>query len=103
MAPVIIRTPAFRRFWRPKCALRRAGDAHESKPPLSFCCQKQWEDNPEGPTIEYMELCSLSPGRLGGRGVCGRMDTRVCMAESLCCSPETITRLSANRLDPNTK
>ena len=30
-------------------------------------------------------------GSLDGRGVWGRMDTRICMAESLCCSPQTIT------------
>ena len=27
------------------------------------------------------------------RGVRGRMDTRICMTESLCCTPETITTL----------
>ena len=30
---------------------------------------------------------------LAGRGVWGRMDTHICMAESLCCLPETITAL----------
>ena len=30
---------------------------------------------------------------LDGRGVCGRTDTCVCTAESLCRSPETITTL----------
>ena len=32
-------------------------------------------------------------GSLDGRGVWGRMYTRICMAESLHCSPETITTL----------
>ena len=32
-------------------------------------------------------------GTLDRRGVSGRMDTHTCMAESLCCSPETITAL----------
>ena len=32
-------------------------------------------------------------GTLDRRGVLGRMDTRICVAESLCCSPETITAL----------
>ena len=32
-------------------------------------------------------------GSLDGRGVWGTMDTCICMAESLCCSPETITTL----------
>ena len=35
-------------------------------------------------------LCSS----LDGRGVWGRMDTRICMAESFCCPHETITTLS---------
>ena len=33
-------------------------------------------------------------GSQDGRGVWGRTDPRTCMAESLCCSPETITLLS---------
>ena len=32
-------------------------------------------------------------GSLYGRGVWGRKDMCICMAESLCCSPETITTL----------
>ena len=32
-------------------------------------------------------------GSLDGSGVWGRMDTCVCMAESVCCAPETITTL----------
>ena len=32
-------------------------------------------------------------GRLDGRGVLGRMDTCICMAESLCCPPKTVTTL----------
>ena len=32
-------------------------------------------------------------GSLDGRGVLVRMDTCICMAESLCCPPETITIL----------
>ena len=32
-------------------------------------------------------------GSLDRKGVLGRMDTCICMAESLCCSPETITTL----------
>ena len=31
--------------------------------------------------------------QLGGRGVWGRMDTCICMAELLCCASETITTL----------
>ena len=40
-----------------------------------------------------MELCSMLWGSVDGRGVWGRMDTCICMAECLCCSPETITTL----------
>ena len=36
---------------------------------------------------------ALLCGSLDGRGVCGRMDTGLCMAESLCCVPETIPTL----------
>ena len=39
-----------------------------------------------------MELCSMSCDRLGGRGIWGRMDECVYMAESLLCS-ETVTAL----------
>ena len=38
-------------------------------------------DNQQGPTVEHRELCSMLCGSLDGRGVCGRMDTRICMAE----------------------
>ena len=37
-----------------------------------------------------MELCSKLCSSLDGMGVRGRMDTCICMAESLFCSPETI-------------
>ena len=47
-------------------------------------------DNQQGPTV-YRELCSMLSGILEGREVWGRMDTCLCMAESLCCSPETVT------------
>ena len=35
-----------------------------------------------------MELCSMSCGSLDGRGIWGRMDTYICMAESFYWSPE---------------
>ena len=51
-------------------------------------------DNQQGPTVEHREFCSVLWGSLDwGGGVWGRMDTCVCMAESLRCSPETITTL----------
>ena len=35
-----------------------------------------------------MELCLILCGSLDGKGVCGRIDTCICMAESLHYSPE---------------
>ena len=43
-----------------------------------------------------MELCSMLCGSLEGRGVWGRMDTCICLTESLCCPPKTITTLLAD-------
>ena len=40
-----------------------------------------------------MELCSMLSVSLDGRGAWGTMDTCICVAESLHCSPETITTL----------
>ena len=40
-----------------------------------------------------MELCSMLCNTLDGRGVWGRKGICICLAESLCCSPETITVL----------
>ena len=37
--------------------------------------------------------CLMSCGSLDGRGVLGRMDTCMCVTESLCCPPKTITTL----------
>ena len=43
-------------------------------------------------TVEYREFCSVLCGSLDGRGV----GSRICMAESLCCPPETVTTLLIN-------
>ena len=43
--------------------------------------------------VEYMELFSMLCSSLNGRGIWGRMDTCIGMAESIHCSPETITTL----------
>ena len=48
-------------------------------------------DNQQGPSIWHMELCLMLCGSLDGRGVWGR--TGICIAESLHCSPETVTLL----------
>ena len=50
-------------------------------------------DNQQGPTVWHRELCSMLHGNLDGRGVWERMDIRICIAESLHCSPETTTTL----------
>ena len=42
-------------------------------------------------------------GRLDGRGVRGRMDTCICKAESLHCSPETLTTLLISYTPTQTK
>ena len=49
--------------------------------------------NQQGPTVEHRELFSMLCGSLDGKRVQGRMDTCMCMAESLCCPSETITIL----------
>ena len=43
--------------------------------------------------MQHRDLCSMFSGSLDERGVWGRMDTGICMAEFLCCPPETITTL----------
>ena len=50
-------------------------------------------DHQQGSAIQQRELCSMLCRSLDGRGVWGRIDTCICMAESLCCPPETITTL----------
>ena len=50
-------------------------------------------DNQQGPFVEHRELCSMLCGSLDRRRVRGRMDTCVCMAESLYYLPETLTAL----------
>ena len=50
-------------------------------------------DNQQGPSVQHKELRSMLCGSLDGRGVSGRMDTCIRMAELLCYVPETITIL----------
>ena len=50
-------------------------------------------DHQQGPTGQHRELCSVLCGSLKGKGVGERKDTCICVAESLCCLPETITTL----------
>ena len=53
----------------------------------------------QGPIVQHMELCSMLCGSLDGRRVWGRMYTRICIAEALHCSPETITTLLIDYTD----
>ena len=57
-------------------------------------------DNQQGP-LHSTWTSSMLYGSLDGRGVWGRMDTCMYMAESLCCSPPTIRTLFINWLCPN--
>ena len=50
-------------------------------------------DYQQGPPVQFTELYSMLCGSLDGKGVWGRMYTCKCMAESLCCPPETIATL----------
>ena len=51
------------------------------------------KDNQQGPTVQHREICSMLCSSLDGRGVQGRMDIFVCVAESFHRSSETITTL----------
>ena len=46
-------------------------------------------NNQQGPAV-HRDLCSVLYGSLDGRGVWGRMDTCICMAESLHYPSETV-------------
>ena len=48
-------------------------------------------DNQQRPIVQLRELCSISYGSLDKGGTWGRMETCICMTESLHSSPETIT------------
>ena len=50
-------------------------------------------DDQQHPTVQHRELSSVLCGSLDWGGVCRRLDTCICMAESLRCSPEAITTL----------
>ena len=52
-------------------------------------------NNQQGHIVWHMGLCSMLCGNLSGRGIWGRMDTCVCMTESICYSLETITTITS--------
>ena len=60
-------------------------------------------DNQQGPITEQKELYSMYVATLMGGEFGERVDTCICMADSLCCFPETITTLFVKRLYPKTK
>ena len=51
------------------------------------------KQNQQRPTVQHRESCSMLCSILDGREVWGRMDTCICMAESLCWTPKTVTTL----------
>ena len=53
-------------------------------------------DDQQGPSVQHRELCLMLFDSLDGRRVWGRMDTCICISESLFCLPETITTLLIN-------
>ena len=55
-------------------------------------------DKQKVPIVLHMEPCLMLYGSLNGNGDWERMDTCICMAGSLCCSPETITLLVCTTL-----
>ena len=52
-------------------------------------------DDQQGPTEQHRNSAQYYVAAWMG-GEFGEMDISICMAESLCCSPETITTLSIN-------
>ena len=59
--------------------------------------------NQQGPTVEHREFCWMLCGSLDGRWFEGRKDTSICMVESLCCSPKTITTLFTGYIPKETE
>ena len=66
----------------PKCAVRKQGKT------LLYL---KWITNKVLWCSTMLSQCSVLCASLDGRGVWGRMDVRICMAESLHCSQETTT------------
>ena len=52
--------------------------------------------NQQGPIIQHRELGSILCNNLNGKELEKRIDTCICITESLCCIPETNTTLLIN-------
>ena len=52
--------------------------------------------NQQGPAVEHRELCSVFCNNLNGKRIWKRIDTCICITESLCCTPETNITLLIN-------
>ena len=50
-------------------------------------------DKQQSHTVQHREFCSILCGSLDEREVLGKMNTYICVAESPCYAPETITTL----------
>ena len=50
-------------------------------------------DNQQGPTLQHREFCSIFCKNLNGKRIWKRIDTCICITESLCCTPEINTTL----------
>ena len=46
-------------------------------------------DNHQGPTVQHRELYSILYSNLYGKRIWKKVDTCVCTADPLCCTPET--------------
>ena len=45
-------------------------------------------DNQQGPTVGHREFCSIFYNNLNGKRIWKRIDTCICITESLCCALE---------------
>ena len=77
-------------LWLPGRERWREGIVREFGMDMCTLLYLKWITNKD---IMHRDLCSMLCGNLDGRGVWGRMNTCVCVAESLCCPSETVTML----------
>ena len=68
------------------CRLWGRTESHEWNDLAAAAAAILTMDNQQGPIIEHRVLCSVLCGSLDGNGVWGRVDTYMCVAESLHCT-----------------